>query len=286
MKISSDIEKFLIQSEIDEILSETPDDWASIVLPHLNYEYHLSAINNLLSIHKIEDKKATQDINEISKFIKTAKGARKDYIQYLIGEQMLKFHCSAYQSAAYSMAAVGMLAPFLESIFHQSFFGIKDNFFSKNNHPNTHSRWEKDILETWDCHFVWDKNHRGKDLVRGIIQLSDATGLRAFLPQDITILLTVLFSYRNKMFHCGFEWPIEERNRFWNRIKEENWPVSWLEAATSGGEPWLIYLSDDFISHCVESIEEIINGISRYVYKISGLEERKKSVLQEHGLSV
>ncbi len=285
MSKSSDIRKFLMQSEVDEILSETPDDWACTVLPNLDYESHLIAIRGLLSVHKNDGIKTTQDINEIGDFIKNTKGAREDYIEHLIDEQMYKFHCSVYQSAAHSMAAVGMLAPFLESIFYQSFFGIKNNFFSDNNHPNDHSRWEKATIDTWDCHFVWDKNHRRKDLVEGILQLSNAVGLKDFLPNDLNILLKVLFSYRNKMFHFGFEWPPEERKRFWNRIKNDNWPSGWLDAATSGGEPWIIYLSDDFILHCVESIEEIINGISRFVYKISGLEKRKNEVLREHGLS-
>lgn len=129
MKTNSDIEKFLIQSEIDEILSENPDDWASTVLPNLDYESHLIAIKNLLSVHKMDNNKTTQDIKEIGDFIKETTGAREDYIEHLIDEQMFKFNISVYQSAAHSMAAVGMLAPFLESIFYQSFYGIKDNFF-------------------------------------------------------------------------------------------------------------------------------------------------------------
>ncbi len=283
MKRIPDIEKFLIQAEIDEILSENPDDWACMVLPNSDYESHLIAIKNLLSVHKNGNNKTTHDIKEIGDFIKNTKGAREDYIEHLIGEQMYKFNISVYQSAAHSMAAVGMLAPFLESIFYQSFYGIKDNFYCENSHPNDHSRWENASIDTWDCHFVWNKKHRRKDLVEGILQLSKSIGLKNFLPNDFDILLKVLFSYRNKMFHFGFEWPPEERKRFWERAKKEKWPPNWLDAATSGGEPWVIYLSDDFILYCVESIEEIIHAISRFVYKISGLEERRNEVLREHG---
>ena len=154
MKKSSDIEKFFIQSEIDEVLTETPDDWACTVIPNLDYEAHLIAIRGLLSVHKKKGSKTTQDINEIDDFIENAKGEREDYIEHLIDKKLCKFHCSVYQSAAHSMAAVGMLAPFLESIFYQSFFGIKNNFFSDNKHPNDHSRWEKAAIDTWDCHFV------------------------------------------------------------------------------------------------------------------------------------
>ncbi len=269
-------DKFLIESQMAENASEEIDNWACVVLPNLDYESHLTAIKHMLYVHEKDEKAINEEITELDEFIENSKGSREDYIEYLIGEQVSKFHFSVYQSAAHSMAAVGLLAPFVESIFHQSFHGIKKEIYSTSKCLNDHCRWEKSILEAWDCHFVWNKNQRRKDLVKGILQLSDATGLRSFLPKDIEILLTVLFSYRNKMFHCGFEWPIEERHRFWNRNINEKWPSNWLNSATSDGEPWIIYLTDDFVTHCINSIEQIINGISRFVY--ASMVEEIKSV--------
>ncbi len=262
----TDSDKFLIESNSAEKASEEIDNWACVVLPNLDYDSQLIAIQHLLNVHENDEKVIKKDIKELDDFIENSKGAREDYREYLLDEQVSKFHFSVYQSAAHSMAAVGMIAPFMESIFHQAFHGIGKEMYSANKSPNNHYRWEKSIHEAWDCHFVWNKNHRSKDLVKGILQLSEATGLREFLPEDIEILLTVLFSYRNKMFHCGFEWPIEERSRFWNRNINEKWPSSWLSAATSDGEPWVIYLTDDFITHCINHIEKIINGISRFIY--------------------
>lgn len=266
--------KFLIESHINENSLEEIDSWVYVVLPNLDYEAHLVAIKHMLYIHENDEKSIAEDIEETDNFIKNIQGAREDYIQFLIDEQVGKFHYSVYQSAAHSMAAVGMLAPFIESIFYQAFHGIKKEVYRNNKHPNDHHRWQKDTNETWDCHFVWKNNPPQKNLVGGILQLSDATGLKKFLPEDIANTLTVLFSYRNKMFHHGFEWPIEERHRFWERTTKENWPANWLSAATSDGEPWVIYLTNEFITHCINSIEQIITGISRFVYTSLGNEKK------------
>ena len=266
MNATKNSNNVLNEPHLDKSSSEKIGNWVYVVLPNLDYEAHLVAIKHMLHIHKNDEKSLNDDIKKIGDSIENTQDKKEDYIQYLIDEQVSKFHFSVYQSAAHSMAAVGMLAPFVESIFHQAFHGIGKEIYLENKPPNDHYRWKETINETWDCHFVWKNNHRRKDLVQGILQLSDATGLKEFLPEDIKNMLTVLFSYRNKMFHCGFEWPIEERNRFWKRKENENWPSNWLNAATIDGEPWVIYLTDGFITHCINSIEEVIREISLFVY--------------------
>ncbi|MFW8602499.1 hypothetical protein ACOHYD_13605, partial [Desulfobacterota bacterium M19] len=203
------------------------------------------------------------EINALEESVKNAQGRICEYFEF---EREEKLQFCVYQSAAHSMSAVGMLAPLMESIFHQAFYGIRTKLFEGIQTPTDHSRWVYSENEKWDCHFAWGKSGRKEDLVRGIIQLSEATGLKPFLPDDLEVVLKVLFSYRNKMFHCGFEWPVAERSRFWSRIQKENWPANWLDKATSGGEPWVIYLTNNFITHCLNSIEQIITGISRFVY--------------------
>jgi hypothetical protein len=44
-----------------------------------------------------------------------------------------QIHRSAYQEAAHSMSAIGMLAPFVETVFYQYFRGIGNRFY-----PATH----------------------------------------------------------------------------------------------------------------------------------------------------
>ena len=162
------------------------------------------------------------------------------------------------------MSAVGMLAPFLESLFYQAFQGFGLQFSNLPIGPTSHDRWGRPAQDQWDCHFVWKNGKRSQDLVGGIMQLSDAIELTIFLPADTKQILEVLFAYRNKMFHCGFEWPLEERKRFEQRIARSNWPPSWISKATSGGEPWVFYLTDEFIKLCLTFIKAVVEGIGKY----------------------
>jgi len=249
-------------------------DFACVVLPDLDYDAQLISIRHLLRIHENVDNDLDREIKEIEEFARKNKGSRN--MQALF-EWEERLHTSIYQSAAHSMSAVGMLAPLIESIFDQAFRGIHKNLFTEKQNPSSHIRWEQSDADKWNCHFAWGKSGRKEDLVRGIMQLSEATGLKAFLPHDIELVLKVLFAYRNKMFHCGFEWPVEERSRFWNRIQNESWPTNWLEKSTSGGEPWIIYLSGEFIQHCVKTIELIIDSLGKFVCEKSGLSKQSDS---------
>lgn len=243
-------------------------DFACVVLPDLDYDAQLISIRHLLRIHEDVDKEFDREIEKIKQFSRQNRKLGDDQ-ELLEWEERL--HASIYQSAAHSMSAVGMLAPLIESIFDQAFHGIHKKIFTEDQNSSSHMRWEQSCTDKWDCHFVWEKGRRKKDLVRGIIQLSEATGLKPFLPHDIELVLKVLFAYRNKMFHWGFEWPIEERVRFWSRIQNENWPKSWLEKATSGDKPWIIYLSGEFIQHCTETIERLIDSLGEFVCEKSRL---------------
>ena len=248
-----------------------PEDFACVVLPDLDYEAQLIAISHLLNAHQNADAESTQEIKDIEKFAQNTKGARNEYA---VDQWLERLHSSTFQSAAHSMSAVGMLAPLFESIFYQAFYGIKENLFIEKQTLPKHNRWVQTESEKWDCHFAWGKEGRKRNLVLGIMQLSEATGLKLFLHDDLELVLTVLFSYRNKMFHCGFEWPIEERNRFWSRINKEKWPENWLEAATTNNEPWIIYLSNEFIWHCLERIRATIAAIGKFVYEISIVDQK------------
>jgi len=245
--------------------------FACVVLPELNYDAQLIAIRHLLKFHEDVHNNLDNEINELEKSVKTSQGIICELFEF---EREEKLEFSVYQSAAHSMSAVGMLAPLMESIFFQAFYGIRKNIFDRKLLANNHARWKHAENEKWDCHFVWGKSGRKEDLVRGIIQLSEATGLSPYLPSDIEIVMKVLFSYRNKMFHRGFEWPLEERLHFWSRIKKENWPSTYLEAATINGQPWVVYLSKEFIWHCIEIIEKVIVSLGNFVFEISGLAQQ------------
>jgi hypothetical protein len=49
------------------------------------------------------------------------------------------------------MAAVGMLAPFVESLFKQAFPGIRDLLDRNGRVPIAHARWTMPKDKQWDC---------------------------------------------------------------------------------------------------------------------------------------
>ncbi len=236
-------------------------DTACLVLPDLDYDAQLMAIHSLLRQHADADRASQEEIKRIEEFARQTSGCRNDHA---VDEWIDRLHSSTYQDAAHSMAAVGMLAPFVESIFYQAFQGIRCQFYAKGTPPSENARWQQPAKDQWDCHFVWTNGRRSKNLPQGIIQLSEAVGLMPFLPSDLAPMLQVLFEYRNKMFHNGFEWPVEERERFERRIEQAGWPSEWFAKATTGGHPWVFYMTDQLIQHCLDMIEQIIAGIGRF----------------------
>ncbi len=240
-------------------------DSASKVLKNLGYDSQLVAIRKLLKLHKVVENDHLETINEAEEYAKTTTGIRNDYaVEHCID----LMHESAYQDAAHSMAAVGMLAPFVESLFYQAFCGIQKTFFEGVDLPNSHDRWQQPEKYMWDCHYVLDKGIRRRGIVEGILQTAEGVGLKEYLPNCLKQTLSALFSYRNMMFHNGFEWPIEKRKKFAESINND-WPKTWFQSATVNNEPWIFYLSDDFIVHCCNTIEEVFKGIGRFCNKLS-----------------
>jgi hypothetical protein len=235
-----------------------------LVLRDIDVEAQLRAISDLLRRQQKTEQSLSVQIKEASEIAKRTHGflneqAIDDYITHL--------HESTYQDAAHSMAAVGMLAPLIESIFHQSFDGLRHNFLEHSKVPlNPHPRWEWSGAAQWDCHFVWSAKGSRRDLVAGIVQLAQAIGLFPHLPPDLTQTLQALFAYRNRMFHNGFEWPFVERERFQQRIRD--WPANWFAVATSDNRPWIFYLTDTFIQHCLTTIDSVLSSVGGFARKV------------------
>lgn len=236
-------------------------DTACLVLPDLDYDSQLAAIHHTLRRHQQADDELKQEIAEIEAFAQRTSGIRNEQA---VNEWTDRLHHLVYQDAAHSMSAVGMLAPMIESVFYQAFQSIRKHMTVDSSRPGTHDRWKQPAEDQWDCHFVWSKGRRSKDLVQGIMQMAEATGLAAHLPSDLRLTLQALFEYRNKMFHNGFEWPVEERERFAKRIADAGWPTDWFDRAKSGGKPWVFYMSSNFVQHCVAMIDKVISSIGAF----------------------
>ena len=96
------------------------------------------------------------------------------------------------------------------------------------------------------------------------MQLIDAVEMTNYMPDDLRVTLSALFAYRNKMFHGGFEWPLEERQRFARQLSRSGWPEDWFSTAMSGGKPWIFYMSPIFVTHCLDRMEQVIEGIGKF----------------------
>jgi hypothetical protein len=88
-------------------------------------------------------------------------------------------------------------------------------------------------------------------------------GLTAYLPADLHGTLDPLYSYRNKMFHNGLEWPARECQRFARHIEQAKWQ-KWFESATRGDDPWIFYMTDEFIAACLDMAKRTIESLGAY----------------------
>ena len=147
-------------------------------------------------------------------------------------------HVSVYQGAAHSIAAVSMLAPLIESAFKDVFLKIKR-----------------------PIPFPEDQT---AGLVADLLKVAGEEGLTVgYLPDDLRRTLEAIFEYRNKMLHCGFEWPSDEIRKFDARRK--SWPCAWFEHSSLGNDVWMFYMSRTFITHCLDTTREVIDGIEDYL---------------------
>lgn len=218
-------------SNIDDITFDDSDPLDTF--DHgLNHDYvsHLEAIRGLLSR---QDSAAAQLEAQIAKAEQVAMKSTGEANEYAVARHTELLEETIYQDAAHSMAAVGMLAPLIESIF----LGVFENFGRKK--PK-------------------------KQLVNEIMDLinDESLSIREFMPSGLKSTLEALFLYRNKMFHQGFEWAPTQRQAFAERLSD--WPYGWFDRSASGGEPWIFYMSPEFISHCINTTEEVLRGLIRY----------------------
>ena len=203
-------------------------DWP--LLHGLDYDAQFRAIRSLLFRQERVDRELSDKIEEVGEFAAQARGTANERA---VDEWVDLLHDSCYQDAAHSMAAVGMIAPFIESVFRQAFQRIGEELPQRN-------------------------------LAKNITARIDRVGMGEYMPDDLKPTLSALFAYRNKMFHNGFEWPVEVRRGFEQRLDTSGWPSEWFSHAAIGGKRWMFYMSPEFIEHCVDRIGQIVEGIERF----------------------
>ena len=210
----------------------------------LGYDYisQIYAIRVLLSSNDHADTQLQAQIKRADQIARNTSGDAND----LAVEAYIELaHNSIYQAAAHSMAAVATLAPLIESIFKTTCQCLGRELPNKGSKGNFASRIMK---------FVDD----------------DSIGLKPYMPSDLKSTLEALFTYRNAMFHNSFEWPPTERERFAKQLSQ--WPDGWFNAATLDDEPWIFYMSSEFVDHCLDVVEKVLRGLKRFQFESNGRE--------------
>ena len=235
------------------------EDQSDRVEDQFDIQGQLDAIKLVLNRNQKHDEATASEIATLSKELASANAEDFDLLDIGLSESL---HRSTYMDAAHSMSAVGMLAPFVESLFVSIFKILRSD--QQDSIKGEDCRTIAAQRDFWNPHFIFRAGGRSTHLVKGIKQLSDSTGLVKFLPDDLETTLSALFAYRNNMFHHGFEWPMEERKKFDKKIQNHQWPPEWFEVSTIGGKPWIFYMSRSFIDHCLKTIDQVLDGFGKY----------------------
>ena len=203
----------------------------SLEFAGIDYYTQFTAARALLSRQDQWSAASSQQLQDSARRTRQTRG---DEREWMIETHVELIHQSIYEDAARSMAAVGMLAPLIESLFKQLYRVLK---------------------REWP--------HRA-DVVGTVVEIVEEEAITA-MPHNLEPALRALFEYRNKMFHHGFEWPPSERTAFAKRICDADWPSSWFDRAMDGPEPWIFYLSPVFITHCLGLIEDVMAVVRSFL---------------------
>jgi hypothetical protein len=93
----------------------TDREMACSILPSLDYEKQLVAISSLLNRNHEAKKRLHARMKETDEFARSSTGLANERAIDECGQDL---YLSIYQNAAHSMAALGMIAPLLESMMH------------------------------------------------------------------------------------------------------------------------------------------------------------------------
>src|SRR5713226_3327158 len=114
---------------MNQSLTETQDHEDRYFLYAIGVEAdldaQLDAIRDLLERHRAADHDLTEEMKRLEARAHAATGRANELA---VDDRGNVFHTSIYRDAAHSLAAVGMLAPLLESIITQSFSALHATF--------------------------------------------------------------------------------------------------------------------------------------------------------------
>ena len=126
-------------------LAEVSDRDIALGMLSPDYEAQLSAIRDLLRSNR-----QSEDA-EVARLRELEEAGRAQPSQRLAEDRVDRLYEITYQDATHSMAAVGLLAPFVESMFVHVFRHIEREAKKERLPPNLHERWQHPAKHQWDC---------------------------------------------------------------------------------------------------------------------------------------
>lgn len=230
----------------------------------LDLDAQFYAIQSLLAANHNADRELTRHIESL---VNEAKSVAGEHADLVVDEWVDSLYRSTYQDAAHSLAAVGMLAPFLESVLAQSFHALGQKLSGRV--AISHPRFTDGGRQQWDCRRYRGESGKWWDgVVKGTMQLSEAIGLAPHLPEATEATLSALFEYRNRNFHNGLEWPMDARLEFLELVEANGWK-EWFDKSESDHKPKIIYMSEAFTDHCVKFSGDLLDGLGAFVWEAS-----------------
>lgn len=238
-------------------------DYLYTLVHNIDWQSQLLAVRLMLSRNRAAGEAFSKAIDEDAAQVRAYKGPHHDHWS---DQHVDMLHESVYRDAAESMAAIGMIAPLVESTLGQSLAALGDMYVRKNISPGDHKRWKRagDHAARWSCQFYFDSKGEAKsNIIAGMPQLAEASGLDKFLSQDFMTWFEAMFTYRNFMFHGGFEWTIDRRELFEKAIEENGWDRL-FSCSTTNGRPWIYYIENEAIDALPVIVEDMLDSLGRF----------------------
>lgn len=238
-------------------------DFLFFLLDNLDWDSQLSAVRLMIARNKeareAYDKAIKRDKEEVQAY-------RGPYRHHYDDQHTDMLHETIFRDAAESMAAIGMIAPMVESTLGQSLAALGNMYETKKIAPPVHKRWTRagTHKERWNCQFHFNNKKEAKNnILEGFPQLAAASGLEPFLPPGFHSWFKAMFSYRNSMFHGGFEWSLERRSAFRESIEKNGWE-QFFTCSETGGQPWAYYLTNDTLNEMPSVVETLLDGLAAF----------------------
>ena len=238
-------------------------DYLYRLLHTIDWDMQLIAIRGMLRRNREAMASVDQEIAESRAATDAYNGPHHDHY---IDEHVYMLQQSVYTEAAVSMAAIGMVAPMVESVFAEAFRELGKMYVVKNRSPGDHKRWTRadEHKDRWNVQVYFDSKREAKsNIILGLPQIAEAVGLNAHIDSETWKWLDAMLQYRNYMFHGGLEWSEENREKFQTLIETQGWE-KYFDKSTTNDAPWIFYIRADAIDDIPNKLEAVLDGLAAF----------------------